>query len=391
VISVPASWQLMSYFLATGLLMGAIFVSLASYSRVETATGVIVPDKGIAAIVPTRSGVITRIPVKYGERVPDGAILAEISVADQLPEGGSAAEKIQTAISRQGASLSAQIRSLEQSAQAQLEQVSVDRAGTLAELGELQSQLALQKRLLDSSLLDLESAKSLATRGFISTRDLKQREDLVLSRKLQLSQMEQTLVAKKAALKGMERNAASIAAQSKAQVASLNAMQAQVDQQSAVAQDSQTYVLRAPFAGRVTAVMARVGSVASSQQPLMSIVPDGAVLRAELQVPTNAIAFVREGQDVHLAIDAFPYQRFGTLKGRVTAISESAINVQGKSGPVAVYPIIVKLERENVTAFGRAQPLVPDMTLSARIVTDKQSLFQWLFEPVFAVRKRTAE
>jgi membrane fusion protein len=32
--------------------------------------------------------------------------------------------------------------------------------------------------------------------------------------------------------------------------------------------------------------------------------------------------------------------------------------------------------------------LVSGMTLSARVVTDKQSLLEYLFEPLFAVRQR---
>jgi membrane fusion protein len=48
----------------------------------------------------------------------------------------------------------------------------------------------------------------------------------------------------------------------------------------------------------------------------------------------------------------------------------------------------VKLDTEAVTAFGRSEPLVSGMTLSARIVTEKQSLLEWLFEPLYAVRRR---
>jgi membrane fusion protein len=42
----------------------------------------------------------------------------------------------------------------------------------------------------------------------------------------------------------------------------------------------------------------------------------------------------------------------------------------------------------NVAAFGRNEALIPGMTLSARIVTEKQSLLEWLFEPLYAVRQR---
>ena len=34
------------------------------------------------------------------------------------------------------------------------------------------------------------------------------------------------------------------------------------------------------------------------------------------------------------------------------------------------------------------EELVPGMSLTARIVTENQSLIEWLFEPLFAVRNR---
>ena len=121
----------------------------------------------------------------------------------------------------------------------------------------------------------------------------------------------------------------------------------------------------------------------------MTIVPAGAKLRAELAVPSAAIGFVKRGQQVRLAIDAFPYQRFGTVTGKVQTVSASAINAQGPNGTtIAVYPVTVAIEQASIAAYGRTEPLVPGMTLAARIVTEKQSLLQWLFEPFFAVWRR---
>ena len=121
----------------------------------------------------------------------------------------------------------------------------------------------------------------------------------------------------------------------------------------------------------------------------MTIVPAGAKLRAELAVPSAAIGFVKQGQQVRLAIDAFPYQRFGTVTGKVQTVSASAVNAQGPNGTmIAVYPVTVVIDRPSIAAYGRTEPLVSGMTLTARIVTEKQSLLEWLFEPLFAVQRR---
>jgi membrane fusion protein len=70
-------------------------------------------------------------------------------------------------------------------------------------------------------------------------------------------------------------------------------------------------------------------------------------------------------------------------------VAASAVTRRGPNGEaVPVYPVTVELDRPYVIAFGRREPLVAGMSLTARIVTEKQSLLEWLFEPLFAVRRR---
>lgn len=388
-IVVPVAWQGIGYLIFGGLAAVLTFFSLASYSRVETVSGVITPDRGVSAIHPIRSGIIASLPVIDGQKVPAGAELAAIRAEEDSASGLSAAAQIEAAVARQDASLAAQMVAAKSAADAQLRQLGAQRAGLGAEIEQLESQIMLQRNLIATAQKDYDRTRFIAERGFVSQRDLQVREDTLLARHQALSQLTQSLATKRAALAEAERSAAQVAAQAKAQEASIAASRAQVAQQAASTAGSRSYVLRAPIAGRVTALTARVGQPASAQTPLMAIVPSGSVLRAELAVPSGAIGFVKAGQQVRLAIDAFPYQRFGTVKGRLLTVASSAVGAKGSNGAtVSVYPVIVALDQATVFAFGRNEPLVPGMTLTARIVTEKQSLLQWLFEPLFAVQRR---
>jgi membrane fusion protein len=388
-IAVPITWQSVGFLIFGGVALGVLFLSLASYSRVETVTGIITPNTGISNIIPTRAGVITALSVRDGQNVPAGTELATIRAEEDGAAAQSPAALVQSAIDRQDASLAAQSDAALAAALAQGAQLAAQRSGLVAEIVQLQSQITTQKALIASAQKDLDRARSIADRGFISGRDLQIREETLLARQQGLSQIEQALAAKRAALAENERNKGQIMAQARAQTASLSATRAQVAQQAASATGARSYVLRAPVAGRVTALTARVGQPASPQGQLMAIVPAGAKLHAELAVPSAAIGFVKPGQQVRLAIDAFPYQRFGTVTGKVQTVSASAVNAQGPNGAsIAVYPVTVAIDNARVSAYGRKEPLVSGMTLSARIVTDKQSLLQYLFEPLFAVRQR---
>ena len=388
-IAVPLPWQSIGFLIFGGVALGVLFLSLASYSRVETVTGMITPNTGVSNIVPTRAGIISSLAVRDSQNVLAGAALATIRAEEDGAAAQSPAALVQSAIARQDASLVAQSDAALAAAQAQGAQLAAQRSGLVAEIVQLQSQITTQIALIASAQKDLDRARSIADRGFISGRDLQVREETLLARQQGLSQIEQALAAKRSALAENERSKGQIMAQARVQTASLSATRAQVAQQAASATGARSYVLRAPVAGRVTALTARVGQPASPQGQLMAIVPAGAKLHAELAVPSAAIGFVKPGQQVRLAIDAFPYQRFGTVTGKVQTVSASAVSAQGPNGaPIAVYPVTVAIDKTSVSAYGRNEPLVSGMTLSARIVTDKQSLLEYLFEPLFAVRQR---
>lgn len=388
-IATPVSWQIISYLLFGSLLAGVIFISTAEYARVESASGAVVPDAGLAMIVPTRAGVVSAIRVQEGAYVTAGAELAAIRAEEDSASGVSAAARLEEAISRQDASLVAQTAASQAAANAQVSQLTAQRAGLKAELGQIQAQIILQQGLVASATRDVERARTLSGQGYMSPRELQNREEGLLTRQQVLAQLEQTQATRKSSLDEAERAAAQVAAQARAQMAGLAASRAEVAQMAANADGSRAYVLRAPVSGRVTAITGRVGAPVGPQTSLMTIVPEGSRLRAELLVPSSAIGFTKAGQDVRLAIDAFPYQRFGTLPGRVLTVAESPVSKQDPAGAViSVYPVRVTLRDEYINAFGRREALVPGMTLTARIVTEKQSLLEWLFEPLFAVKRR---
>lgn len=388
-IAVPMGWQIIGYLIFGSVIVALIFLSLASYSRVETVTGVVVPDRGVASIIPTRGGTITDIMVEDGDRVEAGATLVAIRAEEDSASGPSAAAMTQAAIAQQDASLAAQAAASQRSAAAQRSQIAVQATGLRSEIDQLTSQIVLQENLVKSAQDNLDQAQSVAERGFISQIDLQARQDTLFSRQQSLAQLRQSLTSRRATLAEISSSSATISAQAQSQAAGIAASRAQLAQQDAGNEGARSYALTAPITGNVTALTMRGGQRVNPQSQLMAIVPEGATLRAELNVPSQAIGFIKEGQEVRLAIDAFPYQRFGTVTGRVRTVASSALSQQAGNGAViSVYPVVVELEKTAVAAFGRDEALVPGMTLTARIVTEEQTLIEWLFEPLFAVQKR---
>jgi membrane fusion protein len=154
-------------------------------------------------------------------------------------------------------------------------------------------------------------------------------------------------------------------------------------------------VIRAPVSGRVAAIPVFVGGDVDSGSLIATIVPDDSELHARLFVPTRAIGKVRAGQAVSIRYDAFPYQKYGSFKGRVDDISNAVILPQEaeRISPVKLtepaYVLDVAIQRQSVRVGGEHEAaLRPDMLFTATIETDKKSVLAWIEESVFGVVQR---
>lgn len=388
-LAVPISWHVIGYTLLAGLLGALMFVAFASYARVETVGGSITLDSGIAPIVSHRHGVVTSVRVREGDKVKAGAPLAEIRSEEAMAAGRTPAELMLEAVERQSAGLASQSAASREAARAEASRLAAQLGGLRRELDSLDQQVAVQRQLLASAAAELETVQDIAKRGFISRRDVVQREESVLSRRQQLAQIEQSRSAKQSAIAEAERGIAEARARQGIQAAGMSISEAQLTQRRVDAQAGRGFMLTAPVDGIVTGISANPGQSVGDEQALMTLIPIDAQPVAELEIPSRAIGFIEVGQPVKLAVDAFPYQTFGTVDGRIVEISGTTVNAKDQSGAtIAVYRATARIERPWVTAFGKRHGLLPGMSLSARIVTERQSLLHWLFEPLFAVGRR---
>ncbi len=388
-IAVPISWQTIGYFLFATLIVALIFLCTASYARVEAVGGSIALDKGVVSIVTTRPGVVTEILTQEGARVTAGQPLLTIRSEEDSGRGDTTPERILAALDAQDYSFKMQAALLTESSAAEQARLTEQARGISEEVARLDAQIAVQERLVRLAQNLLRRAQEIAAQGYISGHDRDASEADLLTKRQQLLQLQQARAAKSAELLAARRAMAQSATNAEAQIAGLSSNRAQVAQQVAQARAAQGYALTSPVDGTVTALTARVGQPSSPSSPTMLIVPHDTKPLAELQVPSSAVGFLAVGQPVRLNVDAFPYERFGIVEGRIASIATAATLRQmpdGKSAPV--YLVSVELPNPWIIAFGRRQSLLAGMTLSARIVTRRQTLLEWLFEPLYAVKRR---
>jgi membrane fusion protein len=148
----------------------------------------------------------------------------------------------------------------------------------------------------------------------------------------------------------------------------------------------------APVSGVVATQMLKPGQAVQAGQPLMTVLPGDGRLEAELLLPSRAIGFVEPGDTVLLRYQAYPYQKFGHHRGRVSRISRSTVSAgpqapaPGAGATEPFYRVNVTLDRQAVTAYGRPEPLKPGMVLDADVLGERRRLIEWVLEPLYSLQ-----
>ncbi len=153
------------------------------------------------------------------------------------------------------------------------------------------------------------------------------------------------------------------------------------EQLNEVNSDAGYYTVKAPTSGVIQNINTLyAGGCLQVGQTICSISPDDSLL-AECYVSTKNIGMIKINQPVIFQIDAFDYNYFGTVKGKVTHIGNDYINQQQGQAPVFVVRCrfnTTKLALKN----GYQNSIKKGLTFQARFVVGKRTLWQLLWDKV---------
>lgn len=368
------------------------YASWGQYTRKAHVTGYLVPDRGLIKVYPPQTGILADKRVVEGQSVRAGDTLYVLTT-EHASEDTATAE--QSAIDK----LAMRRESLESEF---AKQVGIDRIehravleklrGMESELAQLSVERALQQRRVDSARVTVDRYRKLVDSRFVSPAQLQQKDDELLEQQAKLQALERTRLALERDSGQLRLDLDAFALKADNGRAAIRREIATLEQTLTEHRSRRTVFVTAPADGTVSAVLAERGQLANPQQPLLSLLPAGAALEAQLLVPSRSIGFVEPNQSVALRYQAFPYQRFGSQPGHVTAISKTLIAPGDAVLPVAlqesVYRVTVALDAQTIRAYAREVPLVPGMLLEADIRVDRRRIVEWIFDPLFSVARR---
>ena len=144
-------------------------------------------------------------------------------------------------------------------------------------------------------------------------------------------------------------------------------------------------MVRSPYEGMVISMDQRtVGSFVQQGQVLCQLAPKGSKPRARMILSEAGLPKLAVAQRIRYFFEAFPYQRYGTVTGKLDWISPSAVTTADGSHFVA----LGSLDRDEISSrSGQALPLRVGMRGDARIIIGGRTLIEYAFEPIRQLRE----
>ena len=383
--------------LTVGLISVALFEG--RYTRKAHVMGYLTPDKGVLRLVSPQAGTVLERRAQEGQAVKQGDILFVLST-DRATLGLDTQASVQTQLSERELSLQATVR--QQTLLEQTQRAGIDKQidALRRELVQLDAEAELQNQRLLLAQQTQARVESLRADNFISQAQVQARSEETLNVKAQIQAVARQRVAKQREVEMFEAQRRELPLRAQSQQGEIGRDLARLAQEAAENEARRRVVIRAPQDGIVSAVLGDVGQTVAASAALVSLLPQGAKLQAQLFAPSSAVGFLKPDQTVQLRYQAFPYQKFGHHEARVVQVSRTPLQsadlaalpvpeaMKTSAAAEPMYRITVALNEQSVRAYGQDQALAAGMQIDADVLLDRRRLIEWIFEPLLSVTGR---
>jgi hemolysin D len=395
-----AGWMLRLLILLIGGV--ACWAAFGPLDIVAVAEGKLVPSGYLKIVQPAEQGIVREILVREGEQVAAGQVLIRMDsvlTAADVKAMQLEYENRRLTLRRIDAQLKERKFPVQKGDPPELAlQVEAQYA---ANVRAYQSSLAQEKSLLEKSKHDLEAARQtrakleqvlphyieqeqafekLTKDGFAGRILYTDKRRERIEKEQDLHAQESIIRANMALIEQSEQKLAQIAADYGRQLQAermqvVSQLEKLTQELAKLAHRHELLELRAPQGGTVKDLATHtVGTVAAPGTILMTLVPQGERLVAEVWVSNEDVGFVRAGQAVKLKLAAFQFTRYGMVEGTVRQVSADATE--------AAYRTLVDLRAEHLHAGGVRHALTPGMQVAAEINLGTRTVLEYVLSPV---------
>jgi membrane fusion protein len=372
------------------------FLFFGAYTKRVDLFGQVVPAGGQIDIHPYRTGYVSRLWVNDQQYVKKDQPLFQVS-SEHYSQAGAVQHEVGKTLDEKKRSLNAEMDRLRLLHTMQAEEVARRLLVIPNQLNEVGRRIKLKEKAIAAATAAVERQRALAKSGYVSQSAIETKEVELAAAQADYSDALTARLGLEKELATVRIEQQSLALKQSNELAQISRQLSSTQQESYESEGQKESVTVAPESGVVTLLSIKVGQAVSQERMALVLLPKDTEWTVELFATSRSIGFLKVGQTVRLHFDAFPYQKFGLYSGKVITVSRAAVRVSpnATSGVSAMdyplpdsdtyYRIQVALDRQCVQAYGKCVPLQAGMKVTGGVETDRKSLLEWIFDPLYAI------
>ena len=147
-------------------------------------------------------------------------------------------------------------------------------------------------------------------------------------------------------------------------------------------------VLRSPVSGTIFQLpIQRAGAVLQPSQMVAEIAPEGTPFVLKAQMATRESGSLHTEMPVKIKFDAYPFQDYGVVQGRLTKIAPSSKVTENSGGQVATYDLVINLNQTCIPSANRCIALTPGQTGTADVIVRQRRVIDFVLDPFKKLQK----
>ena len=222
-----------------------------------------------------------------------------------------------------------------------------------------------RKRLLEEASSDHQQAQLRATEQQESYQSLTHSGEIaVFKNEEQLKEIDQQIV--------------TLNSQIKENQSQVNGLKYQLEQR----------IIKAPASGSIFQLPAqKTGTVLEPGGLVAEIAPQQSSLILKAQMIPTESGSLDPGMPVKMKFDAYPFQDYGIVEGKLVSISPTTKVVDTPEGKAESYELEIELEQDYIQAKNKRVALRPGQTATAEVIVRQRRLIDFVLDPFKKLNK----
>lgn len=416
--SLPRVWTRgLVYFLTLFIAIALPWAMLTKVDEIGTAKGRLEPQGKTVRLDAPVAGTVSEVKVREGETIKQGQNLmvleSELTETDLLQTQA----KLEGQLNRL-TQLKAMKNQLEIAVSTQRLRNNAQTAEQVARLSQIKDRLVfnqksskLAKDLLEKDNHTVKTLRALQKQGAVSGVQVDQAERTKISNQERFQQAQsninQAQTEMEAHQKGQQRfqregdlaviEGSRRIKEIQAQITDLQAEIAQTQNQiKSLRLQLKQRIVRSPINGTIFQLpIQHAGAVVQPSQLVAQLAPQESRMILRAKMPSQDSGFLRVGLPVKLKFDAYPFQTYGIVPGRLTWISPDSKASPTTMGQTTTtgqtssnsnnqqnsFELEIELSQSYIQAANRKIILKPGQTATAEVIVRQRRLIDYLIDP----------